>query len=83
MPRQKIDPLERVLDAYFQLDSEQQRIFKICMSVSGRCGEPTSNNAPVPAKRGRPKGSRNIQISEPLRSVVNSIVPNAATEEGL
>ncbi len=26
-------------------------------------------------KRGRPKGSRNIQISEPLRSVVNSIIP--------
>ncbi len=37
------------------------------------------------AKRGRPKGSRNVKLSEPANIVspIVNIAPNAATEEGL
>ncbi len=79
MPRQQIDPIERALDAYFQLDDAQKRVFAMAVRHVERrilIGPDHCEPKDETKRRGRPVGSktRNVQVKEPLRSVVNSII---------
>jgi hypothetical protein len=61
----RIDPTERALDAYFQLDTDQRATFALALKhverFAATLGQSTGQPAPV---RGRPKGSRNRKAQE-------------------
>ena len=84
----KLDPIERALDAYFELDTDQKEAFDVLVRISKKQAAKLyaglAPEAPAP-KVGRPKGNknRNVQVAEPFRSIVNAIAPNAAEKEGL
>ncbi len=79
----QIDPVERALDAYGELDTDQKLVFSAAIKHIERAIELWSRGDDKPApKIGRPKGSknreRNVQVAEPFRGILN-----AASEEGL
>jgi hypothetical protein len=79
--RQKIDPTERALDAYFQLDDAQKRIFVAAAIKHVERYSGTTCETPVAPKRGRPKGSRNVAPDRLSNMELRE--PNAAAKEGL
>ncbi len=90
MPK-KIDPTERALDAYFELDTDQRTTFKATVihvererdRMLGRStGQPAPKEAP---KRGRPPGSKNRKPAEAdqVELVEKLFGNNAAGAEGL
>lgn len=64
----KIDPIERALDAYFELTESERRIFAAAVKHVDRYAG-TTTEAPTP-RRGRPAGSKNRKAAS-----VNSLAP--------
>jgi len=68
----KIDPIERALDAYFELDTDQQSVFSAAVRHVEQYARKvftagsSIEQSPTP-KRGRPPGSKNrkLALAEP------------------
>lgn len=85
MPRPKADPVETALEAYFALDTDQVKAFTVAIKHVERFAAKIGHAAGAPApKRGRPQGSKNKANSSPeLMKALGTLLPNAASEEGL
>ncbi len=92
MPKQ-IDPIERALDAYSALDTDQKMIFAAAVRHIERAIEQMGHSVDhckpqdeTKPRRGRPKGSKNRK-AEQERAIklasMDLIETNAATREGL
>ncbi len=67
MMAKTIDPTERALDAYFELDSDQRATFNMTVKhVERQIGPYTVSLATSTPPRGRPKGSKNRAKANPL-----------------
>ncbi len=86
MPK-KIDPTERALDAYFELDTDQQRVFMLAVRHAERFAAQLGHSAgpaPLPTpKRGRPAGSKNLRTTAPSAIELDLRHNNGAAAEGL
>jgi phosphate uptake regulator len=60
----KIDPTERALDAYFQLDTDQRATFALALKHVERFAATLGNSAAqaAPKPLGRPRGSKNRRV---------------------
>jgi hypothetical protein len=82
----KIDPTERALDAYFQLDTDQKATFALALKhverFTAQIGRAAEQTTPT---RGRPKGSKNRKANEPqqVELVEKLFGQNGAVTEGL
>ncbi len=82
----KIDPTERALDAYFELDTDQRATFALAVKHVERFSAQIGQSAaPAPAPtRGRPKGSKNRKPADDQIELVEKLFGNnAAGAEGL
>ena len=76
----KIDPTERALDAYFQLDTDQKATFALALKHCERFAATLGQSAPAPKPLGRPKGSKN---RTPTAAELDLRHNNGAATEGL
>ncbi len=82
----KIDPTERALDAYFELDTDQKATFHTVLKHAARLADLVGHSAGLPAptpKRGRPKGSKNLRTTAPSAIELDLRHNNGAAAEGL
>jgi len=70
----KIDPIERALDAYFELDTDQKEAFDVLVRISKKQAAKLyaglTPEAPAP-KVGRPKGSKNRKAPAYMDDLIN------------
>jgi hypothetical protein len=79
----KIDPTERALDAYFQLDTDQRATFALALKHVARFAEQIGQSAAPAPKRGRPAGSKNRKADTPSAQELDLRHNNGAAAEGL
>ncbi len=84
----RIDPTERALDAYFELDTDQKATFHAVLKHAARLADLLGHSAGLPAptpKRGRPAGSKNRKPTDAdqVELVEKLFGNNAAGAEGL
>ncbi len=82
----KIDPTERALDAYFQLDTDQRATFHMAVKHVDRFASQLGHSAAEPAPpRGRPRGAKNKPKAgtAPTAQELDLRHNNAAAEAGL
>ena len=82
----KIDPTERALDAYFELDTDQKATFHAVLKHAARLADLVGHSAGLPAptpKRGRPAGSKNRKVETPSATELDLRHNNGAAAEGL
>jgi hypothetical protein len=86
----RIDPTERALDAYFQLDTDQKEIFKAAVKHVDRAIEQLGHSVDyckpqdeTKPKRGRPQGSKNRKAQEIGSAITYERAASAPTAQEL